>query len=152
MSGFVRQDLSGGTGNDVVIGAGLDRISGGSGDDVLVAQNGGTNDWDAQILIGGSGSDLFVVEDMTSLAPGEYRVEILDFNGLEDRLVLDLPDGGSATNLRLTVLDDSYVQIECRGVPVTTLRGVNLTDLSVGDILLRDTSEDGYDYAQIVAG
>lgn len=151
-SGFSAQNLRGGDGNDIVIGAGLDFIQGQAGDDVLVAQDGGTNDWDAQRMLGGSGSDLFVIEDMTSLTSGEFRVEILDFNGLEDRLVLDLPDDLSREDIDFEVYSDTRIDVRVDGAYVADIRGVNLTDMSVGDILIRNTSDDGYDYAQIVAG
>jgi len=147
---FATQQLSGGSGNDIILGAGEDQMFGGPGDDVLVAQDG--DNFGEQDLIGGSGSDLFVIEDVTSIQTGSAGVTALDFNGLEDRLVIDLPDGRPASALNVVVLSDTVVQIELGSTPIVELRGVNLTDMSVSDILIRDTSEDGYDYAQIVAG
>ena len=142
--------IFGGSGNDIILGAGEDQMFGGPGDDVLVAQDG--DNFGEQDLIGGSGSDLFVIEDVTSIQTGSAGVTALDFNGLEDRLVIDLPDGRPASALNVVVLSDTVVQIELGSTPIVELRGVNLTDMSVSDILIRDTSEDGYDYAQIVAG
>lgn len=72
-----RETLTGGTGNDLLIGGALPvTLAGGAGDDILVGGGG------AAVLTGGAGADLFV------LAANGQTSRITDFDPAADRLDL----------------------------------------------------------------
>jgi Ca2+-binding RTX toxin-like protein len=78
--------LTGGAGNEWLIGGSNDALVGGEGNDVLVVRGLGNR------LIGGTGSDLFVLADAAfgPLASGGGANRILDF-GATDRIAFNLP-------------------------------------------------------------
>lgn len=78
--------LDGGAGNDRLNGdAGADTLRGGVGNDTLA---GGANN---DRLIGGTGADVFV------FGPGGGADRVIDFNPVEDRLLLDATLWGDTT-------------------------------------------------------
>ena len=79
--------LVGDDGNDKLIGGQNDMMIAGAGDDLLVARGLGNR------LIGGDGSDKFVIADaLIGLTGAVGRANrVLDFNPLKDQLIVNLP-------------------------------------------------------------
>ncbi|MFM6774352.1 MAG: beta strand repeat-containing protein, partial [Microcystis panniformis] len=88
--------ITGTGGNDVIIGGGdHDSLNGGNGNDTLQGTNGSAGEQD--YLVGGTGSDLFILADTTktfyddgnSALPGDYDyATIADFNTTDDTIQL----------------------------------------------------------------
>ncbi|MFM6671117.1 MAG: beta strand repeat-containing protein, partial [Dolichospermum sp.] len=87
---------TGTTGNDIIIGGGdQDSLNGGNGNDTLQGTNGSAGEQD--YLVGGTGSDLFILADTTktfyddgnSALPGDNDyATIADFNTTDDTIQL----------------------------------------------------------------
>ncbi|MFM6515135.1 MAG: calcium-binding protein, partial [Microcystis panniformis] len=88
--------ITGTGGNDVIIGGGdHDSLNGGNGNDTLQGTNGNAGEQD--YLVGGTGSDRFILADTTktfyddgnSTLPGDYDyATIADFNTTNDTIQL----------------------------------------------------------------
>ncbi|MFM6347710.1 MAG: calcium-binding protein, partial [Dolichospermum sp.] len=88
--------ITGTGGNDIIIGGnGSDLLNGGNGNDTLQGTNGNAGEQD--YLVGGTGSDLFILADTTktfyddgnSALPGDNDyATIADFNTTDDTIQL----------------------------------------------------------------
>ena len=117
--------LSGNNGDDTLIGGtGFDVLSGGEGNDVL------QGDEDSNILFGGEGADIFVIGENTSA-----NNTISDFEVGIDKIQLD----SSSSFWDLTIEDiasgSGVVVSSSLGHGITTILGVNSSDLSTADFL-----------------
>lgn len=137
--------LFGGSESDYLNGVfGNDVFFGGAGDDVLVG--GGDLDRvfdDLDVLFGGAGADIFIF-DQDQPGHGATVMLVVDFSLAEDRLMVTT--GPSAT------LQEAYDQFMLNAVQTAYgvcwranpaaevyLRGINLADLSVGDLMPTET-------------
>ncbi|KMK68076.1 calcium-binding protein [Puniceibacterium sp. IMCC21224] len=112
IGGSGSDSLFGSSGNDILVGGtGQDFLSGGDGEDVLVGERGDS-------LHGGNGEDFFVVDALE----GDEPAELLDFDPIEDRLVLLVDDSGCAQiSVGPNLEDRSYSEIFLNGQVVAVV-------------------------------
>ncbi len=131
------EHLTGGSGNDTLIGNGranrleggdgADTLRGGGGKDVLVAGGGTGNE-----LLGGAGSDRFVFNDLDTYA----TTTIGDFKRGQDKIVIDDDDINAFS--QITIYDYSYYYGGAyiyAGSDRITLTGVNANELTASDFI-----------------
>ncbi|MCC4276028.1 tandem-95 repeat protein [Marinomonas communis] len=90
------EDTVGTGGDDYLVGSSdEDSLLGGAGNDVLF----GGDDESVDVLVGGEGSDIFILDNDTNLGNGFTEDVLMDFNASEDALdISDLLDLPSDTN------------------------------------------------------
>ncbi|MFD1384522.1 tandem-95 repeat protein [Rhodanobacter aciditrophus] len=90
------EDTVGTGGDDYLVGdSDEDSLLGGAGDDVLF----GGDDESVDVLVGGEGSDIFILDNDTNLGNGFTQDVLMDFNASEDAIdISDLLDLPSETN------------------------------------------------------
>jgi Ca2+-binding RTX toxin-like protein len=154
LSGGLGDDrIAGGKGNDALIGgAGEDEIDGGAGDDMLFADTGAgfSSELVADLLIGGKGKDLFVIEapDFGFATPGNPIV-IDDFKDGTDFIGLaGYADQDNLIYRDLTISDlagDAVLSVDGNEVAV-------VRDISASDLTRRDFVESVDSFSDVMVG
>ncbi|MCB1343603.1 MAG: hypothetical protein KDK24_21555 [Pseudooceanicola sp.] len=146
--------LVGRGGSDVLIGGvGNDNLVGGAGNDLLVGGDGYGYGYAAEVNVmrGGKGSDLFVLEANSAFAPGQNVAQIMDFRSGTDFIGLIGSHSfvfGGEDNLvfgDLSFRDDTDgAVISAAGKDIAVLRNVMAADLSRSDFVEAIGYEDIY--------
>ena len=155
--------LMGGSGNDKIVGrggndflvggAGNDNLNGGGGDDVLIGGDGYGYAYEGEknVMKGGKGTDLFIIESKYQFSQDPNVAMIRDFKDGQDFIgLIGYQSILSGTNDDLVFGDLSFrnskqgAVISAGEADIAVLKGVKAADLSRADFVELRGADDGY--------